>query len=312
MGAFLLVLKLLYAYSSSAHLPLPHSEGKESICSVGDLGSIPGLGRSPGGGHLNPLQYSCLENPHGQRSLAGYSTWGSQIVGHHWATKHSTAQIIYTYIHIHTHTYVCVRMYIYIERELPCWLSGKESACNAGDTGNLGLIPESRRTPAGGNGNPLQYVAAAAAKSLQSCLTLCDPTDGSPPGSPIPGSLQARTLEWVAISFSNAWKWKVKVKSLSHVLLLATPWTAAHQAPPSMGFSRQEYWRGVPLPPPPLRYTCLKNPMDRGAWRATGPGPTKGQIATEQRYTCVCVFIHTHEQNKKVFASYQRERLGRL
>ena len=85
------------------------------------------------------------------------------------------------------------------------------------------------------------YAAAAAAKSLQSCLTLCDPTDGSPPGSPVPGILQARTLEWVAISFSNAWKWKVKVKSLSRVRLLATPWTAAHQAPPSMGFSRQEY-----------------------------------------------------------------------
>ena len=85
-------------------------------------------------------------------------------------------------------------------------------------------------------------------KSLQLCLTLCDPTDGSPPGSPIPGILQARTLGWVAISFSNAWKWKVKVKLLSHVRLLATPWTAAYQAPPSMGFSRQEYWSGVPLP----------------------------------------------------------------
>ena len=80
--------------------------------------------------------------------------------------------------------------------------------------------------------------AAAAAKSLQSCPTLCDPIDGSPPGSPVPGSLQARTLEWVVISFSNAWKWKVKVKSLSRVQLSATPWTAAHQAPPSMGFSR--------------------------------------------------------------------------
>ena len=88
----------------------------------------------------------------------------------------------------------------------------------------------------------------AAAKTLQSCPTLCDPRDGSPPGSPIPGILQARTLEWVAISFSNAWKWKVKVKSLSRVRLLATPWTAAYQAPPSMGFSRQEYWSGVPLP----------------------------------------------------------------
>ena len=92
--------------------------------------------------------------------------------------------------------------------------------------------------------------AAAAAKSLQSCLTLCDPIDGSPPGSPVPGILQARTLEWVAISLSNAWKWKVKVKSLSRVQLLATPWTAAYQAPPSMGFSRQEYWSGVPLPSP--------------------------------------------------------------
>ena len=90
--------------------------------------------------------------------------------------------------------------------------------------------------------------AAAATKSLQSCPTLCDPIDGSPPGSPVPGILQARTLEWVAISFSNAWRWKEKVKLLSHVWLLATPWTAAHQAPPSMGFSRQEYWSGVPLP----------------------------------------------------------------
>ena len=78
--------------------------------------------------------------------------------------------------------------------------------------------------------------AAAAAKSLQSCPTLCDPRDGSPPGSPIPRVLQARTLEWVAISFSNAWKWKGKVKSLSRVQILATPWTAAYQAPLSMDF----------------------------------------------------------------------------
>ena len=92
--------------------------------------------------------------------------------------------------------------------------------------------------------------AAAAAKSLQSCPTLCDPIDGSPAGSAIPGIFQARTLEWVAISFSNAWKWKVKVKLLSHVWLSATPWTAAYQAPLSMGFSRQEYWSGVPLPSP--------------------------------------------------------------
>ena len=97
---------------------------------------------------------------------------------------------------------------------------------------------------------PADTAAAAATKSLQSCLTLCDPIDGSPPGSPVPGILQARTLEWVAISFSSAWKWEVKVKSLSRVRLLATPWTAAHQAPPSVGFSRQEYWSGVPMPSP--------------------------------------------------------------
>ena len=90
--------------------------------------------------------------------------------------------------------------------------------------------------------------AAAAAESLQSCPTLCDPIDSSLPGFPVPGILQARTLEWVAISFSSAWKWKGKVKSLSCVRLLATPWTAAYQAPPSMGFSRQEYWGGLPLP----------------------------------------------------------------
>ena len=94
------------------------------------------------------------------------------------------------------------------------------------------------------------YNTAAAAKSLQSRPTLCDPRDGSPLGSPVPGILQARKLEWVAISFSNAWKWKVKGKSLIRVRLLATSWTAAHQAPPSKGFSRQEYWSGVSLPSP--------------------------------------------------------------
>ena len=92
------------------------------------------------------------------------------------------------------------------------------------------------------------FWGTATAKSLQSCPILCDPRDSSPPGSPVPGTLQARTLEWVAISFSNAWKWKVKGKLLSCVWLLATPWIAAFQAPPSMGFSRQEYWSGVPLP----------------------------------------------------------------
>ena len=92
--------------------------------------------------------------------------------------------------------------------------------------------------------------AAAAAKLLQSCPTLCHPIDGSPPVSPVPGILQARTLEWIAISFSNTWKWKVKGKSFSRVRLLATSWTAAYQTPPSMGFSRQDYWSGMPLPSP--------------------------------------------------------------
>ena len=104
--------------------------------------------------------------------------------------------------------------------------------------------------------------AAAAAKSLQSCPTLCDPIDGSPPGFPSPRILQARTLEWVAISFSNAWKWKVKVKSLSRVWLLATPWTAAHQAPPSTGFSRQEYWSWLPLPSPVINLDSILKRRD--------------------------------------------------
>ena len=112
----------------------------------------------------------------------------------------------------------------------------------------------------GKTSNHLWYrrTAAAAAKLLQLCPTLCDPIDSSPSGSPVPGILQARPLEWVAISFSNAWKWKVKVKSLSRVRLLATPWTAAHQAPPSMESSRQEYWTGVPLPSLILGQTRIK------------------------------------------------------
>ena len=99
----------------------------------------------------------------------------------------------------------------------------------------------------------------AAAKSLQSCPTLCDPIDCSLPDSPVSGILQARTLEWVAISFSNGWKWKVKVKSLSRVRLFTTPWTAAHQTPSSMGFSRQEYWSGLPLPSPRVNTKDVQN-----------------------------------------------------
>ena len=108
-------------------------------------------------------------------------------------------------------------------------------------------------------GSTLTSRHAAAAKSCQSCPTLYDPTDGTPPGSAIPGILQASMLEWVAISFSSAWKWKVKVKSLSCVQRLATPWTAAYQAPPSMGFSRQD-WSGVPLPSPKRVTTTFNFP----------------------------------------------------
>ena len=96
-------------------------------------------------------------------------------------------------------------------------------------------------------------------RSDQSCPTLYDPIDSSPPGSPVPGIPQARTLEWVAISFSNALNWKVKVKSLSCVQLFDIPWTVAYQAPPSMGFSRQEDWSGVPLPSPPSITSHIQN-----------------------------------------------------
>ena len=123
-----------------------------------------------------------------------------------------------------------------------------------------------------------QYITVlsifAAAKSLQSSLTLCDPIDGSPPGSPVPGILQARTLEWVAISFSNAWKWKLKVKSLSRVRPSATPWTAAYQAPLSMGFSRQEYWSGVPLPSPSCIFTKHKT-----------------HFIIKCKYLCILIFV---------------------
>ena len=116
----------------------------------------------------------------------------------------------------------------------------------------LGTTKPNKRSPhTGTKESPCTAIKTpAAAKSLQSCPTLCNPTDGSPPGSSVPGILQARILEWLAISLSNAWNWKVKVKSLSHVQLLATPWTTAYQAPPSMRFSRQEYWSGLSLPSP--------------------------------------------------------------
>ena len=139
----------------------------------------------------------------------------------------------------------------YLSMELPSQNSYKEEKSKEWgcfESININNFGENGRCWAWKRETKNDYLAAAAAKSLQSCLTLWDPIDGSPPGSPVPGILQARTLEWVAISFSNAWKWKAKVKSLSHVQLLATPWTAAYQTPPSMGFSRQEHRSGLPSP----------------------------------------------------------------
>ena len=139
---------------------------------------------------------------------------------------------------------------------------------------------------------------AVAAKSLQSCPTLWDPIDGSPPGSPVPGILQARTLEWVAISFSNAWKWKVKVKSLSRVQLLVTPWTAAYQAPPSMGFSRQEYWSGVPLPSPANLHALLyplfrwENWWPITIWSSRTKIRTQAQLTSKPMSMFLIIFSH--------------------
>ena len=124
----------------------------------------------------------------------------------------------------------------------PCPLTRRQiSACPRKDTLCCSLLGRGKHS--------LLPAAAAAAKSLQSCLTLCDPIDSSSPGTPVPGILQARVLERVAISFSNAWKWKGKVKSLS-CANSSRPHGLHHQAPPSMGFSRQEFWSGVPLPSP--------------------------------------------------------------
>ena len=129
----------------------------------------------------------------------------------------------------------------------------------------------------------LSHVVFAAAKSLQSCPTLCDPIDGHPPGSSVPGILQARTLEWVAISFSNAWKWKMKVKSLSPVRLLATPWTAAHQAPLSLGFSRQEYWSGCQG----LLRACPLEAGNHSYWahmlQPLQPGPSRARALQQEK-----------------------------
>ena len=160
--------------------------------------------------------------------------------------------------------------------------------------------------------------AAAAAKSLQSCPILWDPIDGSPPGSAIPGILQARTVEWVAISFSNAWKWKVKVKSLSLVWLFSTPRTAAYQAPLSMGFSRQEYWSGLPLPSrrwaisSPKRWYCESAALNmlanlENSAVTTGPEkvsfipiPKKGNAKECSNYHTIALISHASKVMLKI------------
>ena len=145
------------------------------------------------------------------------------------------------------------------------------------------------------SGPACKELTAATAKSLQLCPALCEPIDGSPPGSAVPGILQVRTLEWAVISFSNARKWKVKVKSLSHVRLLVTPWAAAHQAPPSMGFSRQEFWSGVPLPSP--RILC-----SNGKWRLfkkIGQSPRYYQAKKSRwRHTA---YYHLHKRRVELY-----------
>ena len=189
---------------------------KNLPASAGDVGFIPGAGWSPGEGNGNPLQYSCLGNSM-DRGAGRLQSIGSQ------------------------------KSQMQLTKQRDWDLNTTHSVIQLSQTG---LKWDSFSSIY----SPMSHItaSAAAAKSLQSCLTLCDPIDRSPPGSPVPGILQARTLEWVAISFSNAWKWKGKVKSLSRVWPSATPWTAAYQAPPSMGFSRQEYWSGVPLPSLPI------------------------------------------------------------
>ena len=190
---------------------------------AGDTSSIPESERSTGGGSGNPLQYSWLENSMDRGDWQATVHW----VAKEWdMTEHSCLHTVSHRFHYQNDHVKCFIYWCF-------FLHARKGAAAA---------------------------AAAAVKSLQSCPTLCNPIDGSPPGSPIPGILQARTLECVAISFSNAWKWKVKVKSLRRVWLLGTPWTAAYQTPPSMGFSRQEYWSGLPLPSPPTKESPLLSP----------------------------------------------------
>ena len=216
------------------------SDGKESTFSAGELGSIPELGRSPGGGHGNPLQYSCLENPYRQRSLAGYIPCGSKESdtlkwAQHTAASnfvefwvfnfsqdkyinpcsfkenHDPGNLIYIPIVTWEITNL-LEILPSVERwclpsrmvGLPRWFSGNGSACQCWRGRLDPMYREAWQATVHWGRRVVHYLAtAAAAKSLQSCPTLCDPIDGSPPGSPVPGILQVRTLEWVAISFSN-------------------------------------------------------------------------------------------------------------
>ena len=154
---------------------------------------------------------------------------GSQRVGHDWATS------LYFILHVLCSFITCVG-------------SCDHHLSQGSEQFHHYIVPSCGPFIVTHTSTPYSFLdSVAAAKSLQSCPTLCDPIDGSPPGSPVPGILQARTPERVAISCSNAWKWKVKVMSLSHFQLFTTPWTAAYQAPPSMGFSRQNYWSSLTL-----------------------------------------------------------------
>ena len=233
----------------------------------------PWVGKIPWWRKCLPTPVFLLGEFHGQRSLAGYSPWGSkewdmsEWLAHPYnRTNCGKAKLPTNRKHLRSSLWVQKgkgRLMNAVEVEIMVRWSA--------DTSKTRLALSIHRTPSQKKGSAFKDIteniflnlkkkkkkvckpkgkAATAAKSLQSCPTLCDPIDGSPPGNPVPGILQTRILEWVAISISNAWKWKVKVKPLSPVQLLATPWTAAYKAPPSMGFSRQEYWSGLPLPSP--------------------------------------------------------------
>ena len=228
---------------------------------MGDLGSILESGRSPGEGNGN--QCSCLENPRdrGDWWAAVYGVAQSWTQLKRLSSSSSSSLISFqSKGHSRVFSHTTVEKYQFLGTQ-------------------LSLVQLSHHYMTAGK--TIALTAAAAAKSFQSCPTLCDPTDGSPPGSPIPEILQARPLEWVAISFSNAWKWKVKVKSLSRVRLLATPWTAAHQAFPSIGFSRQGYWSGVQLASPEWTWVWVKS----GSWWWTwSPGMLKSMESQRVRH----------------------------